>query len=174
MRINRTELGFAVFAAVSGALCFWLGGADAIWRALGSAGRTVLMIAPMFAAGLLLAGLVHVLVPREGVARWLGAASGVRGLLIAMGVGAFTPGGPFTSFPLVVALAEAGADVGVLVAYLTSWATLGFNRILIWELPLLGADFVALRVVASLPLPLLAGLIARAIAERLATRRRSA
>lgn len=171
MRINRTELGFAAFAAVSGGLCLWLGGMDAIERAVASAGRTILLILPMFAAGLLLAGLVHVLVPREGVARWLGAASGLRGLLIAMAVGAFTPGGPFTSFPLVVALAEAGADIGVLVAYLTAWATLGLNRILIWELPLLGADFVALRVAASLPLAVLAGLIARAIALKIAARR---
>lgn len=173
MRISRTELGFAAFAAVSGVLCLWLGGVDAIWRALGSAGQTILVILPMFAAGLLLAGLVHVLVPREGVARWLGAASGLRGLLIAMGVGAFTPGGPITSFPLVVALAEAGADIGVLVAYLTAWATLGLNRILIWELPLLNADFVAVRVAASLPLPIVAGLIARAIARGLAARRGS-
>ncbi|MCL4799171.1 MAG: permease [Burkholderiales bacterium] len=173
MRINRTELGFAAFAVVSGVLCLWLGGLEAVERAFGSAGRTILMILPLFAAGLLLAGLVHVLVPRAAVARWLGAASGVRGLAIAMGVGAVTPGGPFTSFPLVVALAEAGADIGVLVAYLTSWATLGIHRILIWEIPLLGADFVALRVLASLPLAVLAGLLARAIALRLAARRGS-
>jgi hypothetical protein len=36
----------------------------------------------------------------------------------------------------------------------------------VWELPFLGHDFVALRVLASLPLPLAAGLLARAIARR--------
>jgi len=170
VRINRTDLGFAVFAAGSGALCAWIGGIEAIEQALGSAGRTLLTIVPLFAAGLLLAGLVQQLVPRDRVKGWLGTASGWRGLLLAVGIGIITPGGPFTSFPLVVALAEAGADIGVLVAYLTAWSTLGLNRILVWEIQLLGPDFVALRVAASLPLAVIAGLAARAVAARFAAR----
>lgn len=170
MRINRTDIGFLAFAAGSGALCAWLGGLDAIERALGSAGRTLLTILPLFAAGLLLAGLVQGLVPRDRVKKWLGSASGLRGLLLAVGIGIITPGGPFTSFPLVVVLAEAGADIGVLVAYLTSWSVLGLNRILVWEIPLLGWDFVVLRVVASLPLAVIAGLAARAVAVRFSVR----
>jgi len=170
MRISRTDLGFAAFAAGSGALCWWLGGMEAVERAFGSAGKTLLTILPVFAAGLLLAGLVQGLVPRDRVKNWLGAASGLRGLLLAVGIGVITPGGPFTSFPLVVALAEAGADIGVLVAYLTSWSTLGLNRILVWEVPLIGIHFVALRVAASLPLAIIAGLAARAIYVRLAAR----
>jgi uncharacterized membrane protein YraQ (UPF0718 family) len=168
MRISRTDLGFALFAAGSGALCWWLGGMEAIERAFKGAGQTLLTIIPVFAAGLLLAGLVQGLVPRDRVERWLGAASGLRGLLIAVVIGVITPGGPFTSFPLVVALAEAGADIGVLVAYLTSWSTLGLNRILVWEVPLIGIHFVLLRVAASLPLAILTGLAARAIHERFA------
>lgn len=174
MRINRTDLGFALFAAGSGALCWWLGGSEAVRRAFGSAGQTLLTIVPVFAAGLLLAGLVQGLVPRDKVKNWLGSASGLRGLLIATAIGVITPGGPFTSFPLVVALAEAGADIGVLVAYLTSWSTLGMNRILVWEVPLIGIHFVVLRVAASLPLAIVAGLAARAIGERFAGRPRKA
>ncbi|MCG6877267.1 MAG: permease [Betaproteobacteria bacterium] len=173
MRISRTDLGFAAFAAGSGALCAWLGGREAVEAALGNAGRTLLTIVPIFAAGLLLAGLVQQLVPRDRVRGWLGTASGLRGLLLAVGIGIITPGGPFTSFPLVVALAEAGADIGVLVAYLTSWSVLGLNRILVWEIQLIGPHFVALRVVASLPLALIAGLAARAVATRIAARPRS-
>jgi len=170
VRIDRTDLAFLVFAAGSGAACAWLGGLEAIERALGSAGWTLVTIVPLFAAGLLLSGFVQQLVPRDRVQHWLGAASGLRGLLIAVGIGVVTPGGPFTSFPLVVALAEAGADIGVLVAYLTSWSVLGLNRILVWEIPLMGWDFVVLRVAASLPLALIAGLAARAVAARIAAR----
>jgi uncharacterized membrane protein YraQ (UPF0718 family) len=173
VRINRTDLGFAVFAAGSAALCAWFGGLQAVQAALENAGRTVLTIVPVFAAGLLVAGFVQQLVPRDRVRGWLGAASGLRGLLVAVGIGVITPGGPFTSFPLVVALAEAGADIGVLIAYLTSWSVLGLNRILVWEIPLIGWHFVALRVAASLPLAIIAGLAARAIHERLAARPRS-
>jgi len=172
VRIHRTELAFLAFAAGSAALCWWFGGLAAIERALGSAGRTLITVLPLFAAGLLLAGLVQQLVPRDRVRNWLGSASGLRGLLLATGIGIVTPGGPFTSFPLVVALAEAGADIGVLVAYLTSWSVLGMNRILVWEIPLLGAHFVLLRVVASLPLAIIAGMAARAVYARLAARER--
>jgi hypothetical protein len=36
----------------------------------------------------------------------------------------------------------------------------------IWELPFLGHDFVLLRVLVSLPLPVVAGLLARALLRR--------
>ena len=66
-----------------------------------------------------------------------------------------------TSFPLVGALHEAGTGRRALVAYLTSWSTLGFQRIILWEVPLMGIEFAVLRFLASLPLPILAGVIAR-------------
>jgi len=66
-----------------------------------------------------------------------------------------------TSFPLVRALREVGTGRSALVAYITSWSTMGFQRILNWELPLMGPDFVLLRLASSLPLPIIAGLISR-------------
>jgi uncharacterized membrane protein YraQ (UPF0718 family) len=85
----------------------------------------------------------------------------MRGILIATVAGALTPGGPMTSFPFVVALYMAGADRGSLVAYLTSWSLLGFQRVMVWELPLLGPEFAFLRLLANLPLPIIAGILAR-------------
>jgi hypothetical protein len=49
------------------------------------------------------------------------------------------------------------------VAFITSWTLLGYARALVWELPLLGSDFVLWRIVVALPLPLVAGLLARMI-----------
>ena len=128
---------------------------------------------PKLAAALLLAGFIEVLLPREKVARWIGEHSGLRGLAVASAAGMITPGGPMTSFPLVNALHGAGTGRGALVAYLTSWSTLGFQRIVTWELPLMGVEFTALRFVASLPLPLVAGLISRLL-PRFQQRRRTA
>jgi uncharacterized membrane protein YraQ (UPF0718 family) len=68
-----------------------------------------------------------------------------------------------TSFPLVSALHAAGSGRGTLIAYLTSWATLGLQRILVWEVPLMGFEFAFVRWLASLPLPFIAGGIARFI-----------
>ena len=43
-----------------------------------------------------------------------------------------------------------------------SWTLLGYARALVWELPFFGLDFVTWRIIFSLPLPILAGLAARA------------
>ena len=56
---------------------------------------------------------------------------------------------------MVYALWVAGADAGALIAFIASWSLLGFNRLIVWELPLLGVEFTAIRYVACLPLPIL-------------------
>jgi uncharacterized membrane protein YraQ (UPF0718 family) len=122
-----------------------------------------LTILPKVAAGCLIGALVRVLVPREVISRWVGEGSGLTGLLIAASVGAIFPGGPFTIFPLAVAFIVSGADRGSAVAFVTGWLLLGVNRAVIWELPFLGADFVMLRFLISLPMPVLAGLFARGL-----------
>lgn len=161
MKISRSDGVFAILAAVSGLLCFWFGGAGAVADALGHAGGLLVFVLPQLAAGLLIGGLVQQFVDREKVSRLLGSRSGFQGLMLATVAGLVTPGGPFTSFPLVYALWIAGADIGALVAYVAAWALIGLNRLIIWELPFIGADFTALRFLVSLPLPLIAGLIAR-------------
>lgn len=161
MKLSKSDRVFAVIAGVSGALCFWVGGLASVGDALGRAGGLLIMILPQLAAGLLIGGLVQQLVDREKVSRLLGARSGATGLLLATAAGVVTPGGPFTSFPLVYALWIAGADAGALVAYVAAWALIGLNRLVIWELPFMGADFTALRFLVSLPLPVIAGLTAR-------------
>jgi len=106
------------------------------------------------------------LLPHERVARWLGPESGLRGYGIALLGGIVTPAGPFAVFPILLALRHAGAGFPVCVVYVTSWATLGAQRLVIWELPFLGFDLVSLRIAASLPLPIIAGLLAAAVARR--------
>jgi hypothetical protein len=46
-----------------------------------------------------------------------------------------------------------------LVAFLTAWSVFAFHRVLIYEATLMGWRFVALRLTASLVLPLLAGVL---------------
>ena len=75
--------------------------------------------------------------------------------------GVITPGGPFTSFPIVFALWVAGADIGALVAYIAAWSLIGIYRLVIWEIPMMGMDLSLLRFFVSIPLPILAGFAAR-------------
>jgi uncharacterized membrane protein YraQ (UPF0718 family) len=121
-------------------------------------------------AACLIAAFVAVLMPRETVLRWVGAESGFLGLVIAMLAGVICPGGPITIFPVAAAFVAVGADVGAAVAFITSWTLLGYGRALVWELPFFGAEFVIWRSLAAIPLPLIAGLLARFVAQAAGTR----
>lgn len=165
-RPNRMTIFFMALAAASGAGLWLHDGAGQVLEAVRSAGTLLLGIGPVILAALFIGGYVQGLLPRGFVARWLGENSGAVGYVLAIVAGVVTPAGPFGAFPLVVALRRAGAPFDVCVVYLSAWATLGIHRIVIWELPFLGHDFVALRVLASLPLPVAAGLAARVLASR--------
>ncbi|MDQ7850730.1 MAG: permease [Armatimonadota bacterium] len=107
------------------------------------------------------AGMLQVLLPREIIARWLSDAAGFRGIMVASVAGAITPGGPFLQFPVVAGIYSMGAGVAPIVAYLTAWSLMGVHRIVLWELPFLGARLTFTRVLFSLPLPLVIGFATR-------------
>ncbi len=123
-------------------------------------------VAPLIVGALILAQFLQRLIPEDRMRQWVGAESGWRGLVLSSVAGAVTPGGPFAAFPLVLAFQRSGADLGACVAYVTAWSVLGFHRVLIFELPLLGPDFTWLRVLVSLPMPIVAGYAARALERR--------
>ncbi len=112
-------------------------------------------------AGCLIGAFLARLLPRELVAKWIGAESGIVGLLIATLLGAVLPGGPVTIYPIASALLFVGADVGATIAFITSWTLIAYTRALVWEIPFFGLDFVIWRTIISLPLPIIAGLLAR-------------
>jgi uncharacterized membrane protein YraQ (UPF0718 family) len=122
-------------------------------------------ILPKVLAACLIATFVSVLMPREAVVRWVGGESGFLGLIIATAAGIVVPGGPITVFPIAAAFVAIGADIGATIAFVTSWTLLGYGRALVWELPFFGPEFVIWRMLLALPLPLVAGLLARVIAR---------
>jgi uncharacterized membrane protein YraQ (UPF0718 family) len=125
-------------------------------------------ILPKVLAACLIAAFVAVLMPREVVLRWVGAESGLLGIVIATLAGVICPGGPITIFPVAAAFVAIGADIGAAIAFITSWTLLGYARTLVWELPFFGPEFVIWRNIICIPLPLVAGLLARFIAGRAA------
>lgn len=153
--------GFAAFAVLSGAACYVFLGAEAFGVAVEEDLDLLLRTVPRIVAALGVAGLVWVMLPRDRLTRLIGGGSGLRGLVIATVAGIVTPGGPSSAFSLLAVLGGAGADRGVLVAYIASWSMLGIQRILVWDVPFMGAEFSLTRFLVSAPLPILAGLIAR-------------
>lgn len=125
--------------------------------------RDVISVGPRILAALALAAVIQVWLPTEGLRRWLGARSGLKGLGLAGFFGSITVGGPFACFPIVATLASAGVEQGCLVAFLTGWSLLSVQRIIVWEWPLLGSEFVFVRVLACFAMPIVAGLLMRAL-----------
>src|SRR5207245_3302084 len=114
-------------------------------------------ILPRLVPALMLAGLMQVLIPEAVISRHFGRAGGLRAILMATVAGVLTPGGPMVSVPFMVALANSGAALPSLVAYMTSWSLFGVQRIIAWEAPLMGWHFVVVRVIPSLAFPIVAG-----------------
>lgn len=128
-----------------------------LWTACVHQGQGLL---PLVLLAVLLAACVEVLVPGEAVARWLGEASGLRGIGIAWVAGILTPGGGPIGLTLVAAVARQGASVPVILTYLVSLSTLSLIRLPL-EVGILGGRVATLRVLSCLLLPPLVGLGAR-------------
>ncbi len=116
-------------------------------------------ILPLLVFAFIVAGMVQVLLPHEVVAKWLGAESGWRGIMIGSIAGGLSPGGPFVSLPVAAGLMRSGAGMGTMVAYLTGWSLWAVSR-LPMEVGILGWRLTLVRVASTAILPPLAGLIA--------------
>jgi uncharacterized membrane protein YraQ (UPF0718 family) len=162
----RTFIIFLTITTIAATAVYCLHGEVAVKTSATDAWGQLVALLIELVLGLVIASAVGALVPKDKVARWLGAESGFSGLLIASSLGMITPGGPYASFPLVLGLSKAGADIGALIAFLTAWAASSVSRLVIWEIPMLGFDFAMLRFVVSVPLPLVAGFAARVISQR--------
>jgi uncharacterized membrane protein YraQ (UPF0718 family) len=172
-RIRSFEWSTAVIATISiaaGIVVYLRDGTDKVTALLSSDLGLFASMLPKMAAGCLISAFVTRLLPREVVARLVGAESGILGLFIATVMGAALPGGPLTIYPVAGAFLLLGADVGTAIAFITAWNLLGYNRALIWELPFFGPDFVFWRIMVALPLPIVAGLLARVAARLVAAR----
>ena len=147
-----------VIAAVLLYLGYQKGGGENI-LGLKSAGTLLLQIAPLLVFAFIIAGMMQFLIPQEIIARWIGAESGFRGLLIGSVIGGFMPGGPMTSLPVAAGLLRVGANVGTMVAFLTGWSLLAVTRMPL-EIGLMGWKFSLIRLACVFFFPPIAGFIA--------------
>jgi len=111
---------------------------------------------PRIMLGVIGSGYIAAILPEQVVGHWLGADSGVVGLLIAVFGGAFTPGGPVIGFSVGAAALKGGAGTPQVIAYTIAWALFAVQRLFIWEIPVMPERLVWIRVGASLLLPFLA------------------
>lgn len=129
-------------------------------RGMSSALNMTVEILPLLVFAFIVAGMIQVLLPRELLSKWVGAESGMRGILIGTVAGGLSPGGPYVSLPVVAGLLRAGAGVGTMVAFLTGWSLWAISR-LPMEVGILGWKFTLIRLACTFFFPPIAGLIAQ-------------
>jgi uncharacterized membrane protein YraQ (UPF0718 family) len=117
-------------------------------------------IVPLLICAFIVAGMVQILIPQEIISRWVGAESGLRGILIGTVAGGLTPGGPYVSMPIVAGLIHSGAGIGTMVAFITGWSLIAVSRLPL-EVGILGWEFTGIRLAVSFFFPPIAGLLAQ-------------
>ena len=127
-----------------------------------SAWNMIIEILPLLIFAFIVAGMVQVLLPKELLAKWVGAESGWRGLIVGTIAGGLSPGGPYVSLPIVAGLLKSGASAGTMVAFLTGWSLWAVGR-LPMEFGILGWKFTIIRLASTFIFPPIAGLIANGI-----------
>jgi uncharacterized membrane protein YraQ (UPF0718 family) len=132
---------------------------------LKSALNMTIEILPLLVFAFIVAGMVQVLLPRELISKWVGAESGMRGILIGTIAGGFAPGGPYVSLPIVAGLLRTGAGIGTMVAFLTGWSLWAVSR-LPMEIGILGWKFTCIRIACTFFFPPIAGLMAQSVFGR--------
>ncbi len=146
-------------------LSYSRGGMADVEKGFKASGTLFLSVLPNLLIGFTVAGFLMLLLPEELIARHLGQQSGIGGIFLGTAVGILTPGGPFTHFPIIASLIAKGAAIGPMTSYISAWALLGIHRIIIWELPILGFNFAAIRLASSLIFPVIIGIIAEVLSN---------
>jgi uncharacterized membrane protein YraQ (UPF0718 family) len=159
--MDTTTLVLAAIAAALLAVAFWRG-RDLPLAGLLAAGRTLWRNLAILLLGFVIAGLVQVLVPKELIARWLGARAGIKGVQIACLVGGLVPGSPYAVFPVVASLYRAGAGLGAVVGFVSAWSLWSVSR-LPTEMALIDPKLALIRYGITFAVPPLAGLLANAL-----------
>lgn len=135
------------------------------FKGLGAAGEGIKQGGLMLKkTGLLLlialgvAGLIQVLVPKELISQYMGAASGYKGILVAWLIGSIIPGAPYVILPLGASLLSRGAGIAPTTTMVLSASLIGATRIP-YEIAFIGWKFTIVRILGGMLLPPLAGFI---------------
>lgn len=154
----------AIIAVIFFFIAYQKGSGEHI-KGLESAADLLIQIIPLLIFAFIIAGLIQVLLPTKLLSKWLGAESGLRGILIGTIVGGFMPGGPMVNLPIAAGLLRSGAGIGTMVAFLTGWSLWAISRMPI-EIGLLGWKFTLVRFAVSFFFPVIAGLLANMFFKR--------
>ena len=116
-------------------------------------------------AVMVLMGLFSVWVSKETVVKYLGHASGIKGLGLALFVGMMPTGPLYVAFPMAAMLLKKGARVANIIIFLSAWACIKLPQELV-ELRFMGPKFMIIRLSFTIIMVIIMGLIIEMIEKR--------
>lgn len=96
-------------------------------------------------AVMVLMGLFSVWVSKETVVKYMGQASGIKGLGLAMFIGMMPTGPLYVAFPMASMLLKKGARVANIIIFLSAWACIKLPQELV-EMRFMGFNFMIIRL----------------------------
>ena len=115
-------------------------------------------------AVMLILGLFTVFVPKEIVVKYLGKTSGIKGIILAIILGALPTGPLYVAFPMAAALLKKGAKISNIIVFLSAWACIKIPQEMV-ELQFLGVQFMLLRLILTIIFVIIMGISIEKIIE---------
>jgi uncharacterized membrane protein YraQ (UPF0718 family) len=170
---NFTAYALGLVALILAFIAWQVGGYNLVLSGLKSGGENLETVVLSLVAAFITAGMIQSLVSEEMIARWLGAESGWRGMILACLGGSLIPGGPYVYYPIAGVFLKNGAGIGVLVAFVTAKNLWSVSRIPI-EIALLGSDLTFIRYGITFIIPPILGFLAESFFGQFTDRIREA
>jgi uncharacterized membrane protein YraQ (UPF0718 family) len=115
-------------------------------------------------AVMVLIGIFAVFVPKDLVVRYLGRDAGIKGIFLAIIMGALPTGPLYVAFPIASALLKKGARISNVVVFLSAWSCIKIPQELV-ELEFLGLRFMLVRLSLTVIFAIFMGLVIERIVE---------
>jgi len=123
-----------------------------------TAGSYFLEMIFILPAVMVLMGLFAVFVPNKLVIDYLGKASGIKGMFIAILIGTLPTGPLYVAFPMVAVWLKKGASISNMIVFLSAWACIKIPQEIV-EFQFLGFKFMLLRLVLTIIFVMIMGVI---------------
>jgi len=115
-------------------------------------------------AVMVILGLFTIFVTKETIAKYLGKTSGIKGIILAIILGALPTGPLYVAFPMAAALHKKGAKISNIIVFLSAWACIKIPQEMV-ELQFLGPQFMLLRLILTIIFVIIMGISIEKIIE---------
>jgi len=109
-------------------------------------------------AVMIIMGLFAVYISDKTVVKHLGKTSGIKGIALAILIGALPTGPLYVAFPMAATLLKKGARVSNIIVFLSAWACIKIPQEMV-EFRFLGAEFMFLRLILTVVFVIIMGII---------------